>query len=67
MKEGMNFETREVGQPHKRGPVVDQDISNIGPAWVSTRHRKFLDPRRREDWRIFLIEKFAPDAVREPL
>src|SRR6185369_2506584 len=55
-----------VGGPDQGRPIIAQDVVDLS-AIFAPRHRKSLYPRRRMDWRIFLVEMFACDAVRKPL
>ena len=36
MKEWMNFQIGEVGEPNQGGAIIDDDVSNIGLAFIST-------------------------------
>src|SRR5215204_7223931 len=63
MKERVDLEAREVRDPNERWKIVDDDVANVGPGRFASRDRNSLDPGWSERGRVFLIERFAENAI----
>ena len=66
MQKGVYLQVRQVGRPHERGQIVDQDVVDIRFAAASRQWRR-LHPFGREGRRVLLIEVLARDAIRVSL
>ena len=66
MQKWMQLQCGDARGPHQCAAVVDENVNDVGAAFV-TRHRKCFHPVGRKTWRILFIEGFAKNTVRVPL
>src|SRR5215217_5231677 len=65
MKERMDLEICKIRQPNECRQIVDQNVANIWTRRFPTSHRNSFYPIRCKRWRVFLIEEFTEDTLRE--
>ena len=65
MEKWMQLQCGDARRPDQCAAVVDQNLIDVGAAFV-TRHRKCFHPIGRKTRRILFIEGFAKNTVRVP-